>query len=67
MSQANPTRDDFAAMLQESFAVNDLAEGYVAKGIITAIEKDVAIVQGPAPGTITTSLARAFAHRTAFA
>ena len=44
MSQANPTRDDFAAMLQESFAVNDLAEGYVAKGIITAIEKDVAIV-----------------------
>ncbi|MCV3736448.1 30S ribosomal protein S1 [Rhizobium sp. TRM96647] len=44
MSQANPTRDDFAALLQESFATNDLAEGYVAKGIITAIEKDVAIV-----------------------
>ncbi|WP_439630010.1 30S ribosomal protein S1 [Shinella sp.] len=44
MSQANPTRDDFAALLQESFATNDLAEGYVAKGIVTAIEKDVAIV-----------------------
>ncbi|MFB2552710.1 30S ribosomal protein S1 [Ensifer soli] len=44
MSQANPTRDDFAALLQESFASNDLAEGYVAKGIVTAIEKDVAIV-----------------------
>ncbi|SOC41322.1 SSU ribosomal protein S1P [Rhizobium subbaraonis] len=44
MSQANPTRDDFAALLQESFATHDLAEGYVAKGIITAIEKDVAIV-----------------------
>ncbi len=44
MSQANPTRDDFAALLQESFAKTDLAEGYVAKGIITAIEKDVAIV-----------------------
>ncbi|MCD2183966.1 30S ribosomal protein S1 [Rhizobium sp. GN54] len=44
MSQANPTRDDFAALLQESFATNDLAEGYVAKGLITAIEKDVAIV-----------------------
>lgn len=44
MSQANPTRDDFAALLQESFATHDLAEGYVAKGLITAIEKDVAIV-----------------------
>lgn len=44
MSQANPTREDFAALLQESFASNDLAEGYVAKGIVTAIEKDVAIV-----------------------
>ncbi|WP_411033916.1 30S ribosomal protein S1 [Shinella sp. BYT-45] len=44
MSQANPTREDFAALLQESFAANDLAEGYVAKGIVTGIEKDVAIV-----------------------
>ncbi|HVK91294.1 MAG TPA: 30S ribosomal protein S1 [Mycoplana sp.] len=44
MSQANPTREDFAALLQESFANHDLAEGYVAKGIVTAIEKDVAIV-----------------------
>ena len=44
MSQANPSREDFAALLQESFAANDLAEGYVAKGIVTAIEKDVAIV-----------------------
>lgn len=44
MSQANPTREDFAALLQESFATHDVAEGYVTKGIITAIEKDVAIV-----------------------
>ena len=44
MSEANPTRDDFAALLQESFATQDLAEGYVTKGIVTAIEKDVAIV-----------------------
>src|SRR5690606_36973190 len=44
MSHANPTREDFAALLQESFAANDPAEGYVAKGIVTAIEKDVAIV-----------------------
>ena len=44
MSQTNPSRDDFAALLEESFAKNDLAEGYVTKGIITAIEKDVAVV-----------------------
>jgi small subunit ribosomal protein S1 len=36
--------EDFASLLEESFATQDLAEGYVAKGIITAIEKDVAIV-----------------------
>lgn len=39
MSATNPTRDDFAALLEESFAKTDLAEGYVAKGIVTAIEK----------------------------
>ncbi len=44
MSATNPTRDDFAALLEESFAKTDLAEGYVAKGIVTAIEKDVAVV-----------------------
>ncbi|CAN7155087.1 30S ribosomal protein S1 [Rhizobium sp. LjRoot30] len=44
MSVATPSREDFAALLEESFAKNDLAEGYVTKGIITAIEKDVAIV-----------------------
>ena len=44
MSVSTPTREDFAALLEESFAKTDLAEGYVAKGIVTAIEKDVAIV-----------------------
>ncbi|MGH6763617.1 MAG: 30S ribosomal protein S1 [Phyllobacterium sp.] len=44
MSQANPTREDFAALLQESFATNDLAEGYVVKGRVVAIEKDMAII-----------------------
>jgi len=44
MSVSNPTREDFAALLEESFATHDLAEGYVTKGIITGIEKDVAIV-----------------------
>ena len=41
---ATSKMEDFASLLEESFAKNDLAEGYVAKGIITAIEKDVAIV-----------------------
>ncbi|AZN70235.1 30S ribosomal protein S1 [Georhizobium profundi] len=44
MSVANPTREDFAALLEESFGGNDLAEGYVAKGTVTAIEKDMAII-----------------------
>jgi small subunit ribosomal protein S1 len=44
MSVTSPSREDFAALLEESFAKNDLAEGYVTKGIITAIEKDVAVV-----------------------
>jgi small subunit ribosomal protein S1 len=44
MSQANPTREDFEALLAESFATNDLAEGYVVKGRVVAIEKDMAII-----------------------
>ena len=44
MSVANPTRDDFAALLEESFSDGHSGEGQVVKGIITAIEKDMAIV-----------------------
>jgi small subunit ribosomal protein S1 len=44
MSVASPSREDFASLLEESFAKHDLAEGYVTKGIVTAIEKDVAVV-----------------------
>ncbi|MCO4317216.1 30S ribosomal protein S1 [Phyllobacterium sp. 21LDTY02-6] len=44
MSEANPTREDFEALLAESFATNDLAEGYVVKGRVVAIEKDMAII-----------------------
>jgi small subunit ribosomal protein S1 len=44
MSDFNPTREDFEALLAESFANNDLAEGYVVKGRIVAIEKDMAII-----------------------
>ena len=38
------SRDDFAAMLEESFSVAEPAEGSVVKGIVVAIEKDLAII-----------------------
>ena len=44
MSQANPTRDDFAALLEESFSDGHSGEGQVVRGTITAIEKDMAII-----------------------
>ncbi|MAW86828.1 MAG: 30S ribosomal protein S1 [Phyllobacteriaceae bacterium] len=44
MSELNPSRDDFASLLAESFTERDAAEGSVVKGLVTAIEKDMAIV-----------------------
>lgn len=44
MSVANPSRDDFAALLEESFSDGHSGEGQVVKGIVTAIEKDMAII-----------------------
>ena len=44
MSVANPTRDDFASMLEESFTAGHSGEGQVVRGTITAIEKDMAII-----------------------
>ena len=44
MSQANPSRDDFAALLEESFSDGHSGEGQVVRGTITAIEKDMAII-----------------------
>ncbi|MGS1095071.1 30S ribosomal protein S1 [Aquamicrobium terrae] len=44
MSVSNPTRDDFASMLEESFADGHAGEGQVVRGIVTAIEKDMAII-----------------------
>lgn len=44
MSQANPTREDFAHLLAESFEQNDFGEGSVVKGRVVAIEKDMAII-----------------------
>jgi small subunit ribosomal protein S1 len=40
----NPTRDDFAALLNETISENDAFEGSVIKGKITAIEKDLAVI-----------------------
>ena len=50
MSQAavskdfNPSRDEFAALLAESLAKEDLFEGSVVKGRIVGIEKDLAVI-----------------------
>jgi small subunit ribosomal protein S1 len=41
---ASPSRDDFAALLEESFITHDVVEGAVVKGIVTAIEKDLAVI-----------------------
>jgi len=41
---AQPTREDFAAMLEESFGRLDLHEGSVVKGRIVGIEKDIAVI-----------------------
>ncbi len=44
-SQAFPTRDDFAALLNESLGGEDVSfEGRVVKGTVTAIENDMAII-----------------------
>jgi small subunit ribosomal protein S1 len=41
----NPTRDDFAALLNESLGgENESFEGRVVKGIVTAIENDLAVI-----------------------
>jgi len=39
-----PTREDFAALLTESFGGRDIIEGSVVKGRVAAIEKDFVIV-----------------------
>jgi small subunit ribosomal protein S1 len=40
----NPSRDDFAALLDESLGGRDIMEGQVVHGAVVAIEKDFAIV-----------------------
>ncbi|HWV40846.1 30S ribosomal protein S1 [Pseudorhodoplanes sp.] len=43
-ASSTPTREDFAAMLEESFTQGNLHEGSVIKGKVVGIEKDVAII-----------------------
>ena len=43
-SISSPSRDDFAAMLEESFITQSPAEGSVIKGKIVAIENDFAVI-----------------------
>ena len=40
----NPSRDDFAALLEESLGGRDFHEGAVVQGTVVAIEKDFAVV-----------------------
>ncbi len=39
-----PSREDFAALLDESYGSNEAFEGSVIKGRVVAIEKDIAVV-----------------------
>jgi len=41
---AAPTREDFAAMLDEAFGQGNLLEGTVVKGKVVGIEKDMALI-----------------------
>src|ERR1700682_5883992 len=40
----SPTREDFAALLDESYGRNEAFEGSVVKGRVVALEKDVAVI-----------------------
>ena len=43
-SELNPTTEDFAALLEESFSGQSVLEGTLVKGRVTAIENDLAII-----------------------
>jgi small subunit ribosomal protein S1 len=42
--EKTPSREDFAALLEESFTQNTLEEGSVVRGTVVAIEKDMAVI-----------------------
>ena len=60
---AHPTRDDFAAMLNESLGgENESFEGRVVTGTVTAIENDLAVIdrrQGQSVPWISANFLRA--------
>jgi small subunit ribosomal protein S1 len=43
-TSTNPSREDFAAMLEESFGQGSPLEGTVVKGKVVGIEKDLAVI-----------------------
>jgi small subunit ribosomal protein S1 len=43
-STSSPSREDFAALLEETYGESEAFEGSVIKGIVVAIEKDVAVI-----------------------
>jgi small subunit ribosomal protein S1 len=43
-SAAAPSREDFAALLEETFGGGNLQEGAVIKGTVVGIEKDLAVI-----------------------
>ena len=44
MNVTNPTREDFAALLEETLTATDMLEGSVVKGKVVGIEKDLAVI-----------------------
>lgn len=44
VSTYTPSREDFASLLSESYGDNEAFEGSVIRGIVVAIEKDVAVI-----------------------
>ena len=44
MTLAQPSREDFTALLNETFKADELMEGAVIKGTVVAIEKDLAVI-----------------------
>ena len=44
MSDMNPSLEEFEALLNDSLANQSIQEGTVIEGIVTAIEKDMAVI-----------------------
>ena len=44
MDTMNPSRDDFASLLEETSSIDTLQEGSVIEGTVTGFEKDLAVI-----------------------